>query len=196
MNGDKSSKWARLLSCFPVTAMIIVLVTLVIVAVSTFQTLLIVVVVVILTIFLSMLITDTYQVRYPSHLRIVGGVSLEKAIASYLQKLGYEQASLHFVMEGEETRHEFDCSFKKRDDVYLLEVKRRPLIPSDLENYAAILEDVRKRNRSVKRLFLFTTGETSEPEKNTAAEKGIQIVTLDELGLPKDFVEDEMATAE
>jgi len=116
-------------------------------------------------------------------------MSLEETIVKNLERLGASQVYLSQVLEGEKTKHEIDIVFKKEDKTYLMEIKKRLLVPSDIENLSGIYQDIVCKNRDVQKVFLFTTGDVAESVRRIAMDSGINIVKPEDLKKSRTILE-------
>ncbi len=101
-----------------------------------------------------------------------------------IKKPGIEQKYSR-VLEGKNVSHEFDRIIKKGDKIYLIEIKHRLIVPSDIENYGYIYQDITVKNKNVKGIVLITTVDPTDTVQRMGKDKGIHIIKPEDLEVLK-----------
>jgi len=111
----------------------------------------------------------------------------EHEISQYFRELGIE-AYRSKILEGENMSHEFDIVTEKEGKIFVIEVKHRSIVPSDIENFSNIYDDLKAKNERVKGIFIVTAKEATESVQLMAKQKGIQIVDFKNLKTLSDYI--------
>lgn len=102
-------------------------------------------------------------------------------VQDQLRKQGVRDISREVVLQGALTLHRPDLLFKIDGEIYMAEVKVRPIVPSDIDNASRILQDVRFKRRDIHGVLLFSSIDPPSSVMEMARSRHIDIRVVPEL---------------